>query len=276
MPLLRKGVVEEQPVDQTTLTDRSTREAITVIAGAAGRPFLIYLAHTFPHVPLFASESFRGRSRAGIYGDTVEELDAGVGPILGHLRKKGLAENTLVIFSSDNGPWLTQGAQGGSAGPLRDGKGSTWDGGMRVPMIAWWPGRIQPAVTSEVVSTLDVLPTLLTLAGATLPEGVVLDRRDASPILFQTARRADVPFLFSRGQELMAVRINDWKLHFQTQAGYGGAPREQQDPRLLFHLGQDPGEWRNVAAAFPERVAEMRAMAEAAQRQVTVAPSRLR
>lgn len=147
---------------------------------------------------------------------------------------------------------------------------------MRVPLIAWWPGRIQPAVTSEVASTLDVLPTLLTLAGVTLPEGVVLDGRDASPILFQKARRAAAPFLFFRGQELMAVRVDEWKLHFQTQAGYGGAPREQHDPPLLFHLGPDPGERRNVAAAFPERVAELRAMAEAARLQVTVAQSRLR
>lgn len=143
-------------------------------------------------------------------------------------------------------------------------------------MIAWWPGQIQPAVTSEVVSTLDVLPTLLTLAGATLPEGVILDGRDASPILFQKALRADVPFLFFRGQKLMAVRIKEWKLHFQTQAGYGGAPREQQDPPLRFHLGQDPGERRNVAAAFPERVAELRAMAEVARLQVAVVQSRLR
>lgn len=276
VPLLRNGVVEAQPVDQTTLTDRYTRETIAFIDGAAGRPFVIYLAHTFPHVPLFASESFRGRSRAGIYGDTVEELDASVGRILRHLREKGLADNTLVIFSSDNGPWLTQGAQGGSAGPLRDGKGSTWEGGMRVPMIAWWPGRIQPAVTSEVASTLDVFPTLLTLAGATLPEGLTLDGRDASPILFQTARRPAAPFLFFRGEELMAIRFNEWKLHFQTQVGYGGPPRERHDPPLLFHLGRDPGERRNVAASNPDQVAELRALAEATRLQVTAAPSRLR
>ena len=276
VPLLRNGVVEEHPVDQTTLTDRYTREALRVIDGAAGRPFLIYLAHTFPHVPLFASTSFRGRSRAGIYGDTVEELDDSVGRILRHLREKGLAENTLVIFSSDNGPWLTQGAQGGSAGPLRDGKGSTWEGGMRVPAIAWWPGRIPPAVCSAVASTLDVFPTLLALARVPVPGGLELDGRDASPLLFQTGTRSDTPFLFFRGQELMAVRLNEWKLHFQTQAGYGGSPRERHDPPLLFHLGQDPGERRNVAAEHPERVQELRARAERMQAEVVAVPSRLR
>jgi arylsulfatase A-like enzyme len=276
VPLLRNGVVEEQPVDQTTLTDRYTREALRVIDGAAGRPFLIYLAHTFPHVPLFASTSFRGRSRAGIYGDTVEELDDSVGRILRHLREKRLAENTLVIFSSDNGPWLTQGAQGGSAGPLREGKGSTWEGGMRVPAIAWWPGRIPPAVCSAVASTLDVFPTLLALARVPVPGGLELDGRDASPLLFQTGTRSDAPFLFFRGQELMAVRLNEWKLHFQTQAGYGGSPRERHDPPLLFHLGQDPGERRNVAAEHPERVQELRARAERMQAEVVAVPSRLR
>jgi arylsulfatase A len=276
VPLLRNGVVEEQPVDQTTLTDRYTREALRVIDGAAGRPFLIYLAHTFPHVPLFASTAFRGRSRAGIYGDTVEELDDSVGRILRHLREKGLAENTLVIFSSDNGPWLTQGAQGGSAGPLRDGKGSTWEGGMRVPAIAWWPGRVQPSVCSAVASTLDVFPTLLALARVPVPGGLELDGRDASPLLFQTGARSDLPFLFFRGQELMAVRLNEWKLHFQTQAGYGGSPRERHDPPLLFHLGQDPGERRNVASEHSERVQELRARAERMQAEVVAVPSRLR
>ncbi len=147
---------------------------------------------------------------------------------------------------------------------------------MRVPMIAWWPGRIRPAVSSEIASTLDILPTLLTLAGAPLPKDVLLDGRDASPLLFQTGRRADLPFLFYRGEELMAIRFSEWKLHFQTQAGYGRFPRERHDPPLLFHLGEDPGERRNLAAAFPERVAELRALAEATRANVGSAPSQLR
>ena len=143
-------------------------------------------------------------------------------------------------------------------------------------MIAWWPGRIRPAVTSEVASTLDVFPTLLALSGVTVPQGLILDGRDASSILFQTARRPDAPFLFFRGEELMAIRFNDWKLHFQTQVGYGGPPRERHDPPLLFDLGRDPGERRNVAAAFPDRVAELRSLAEATRSRVTPAPSQLR
>src|SRR5690606_19759858 len=124
-----------------------------------------------PHVPLFASPQFKGRSARGIYGDVVEELDWSVGRVLEALRENGIAKNTLVVFTSDNGPWLTQGLQGGSTGLLRDGKGSTWEGGMRVPAIAWWPERIRPGVTSEPASTMDLFSTGLSLAGAALPEG---------------------------------------------------------------------------------------------------------
>ncbi len=142
IPLLRDGEIVEKPADQTTLTKRYTDEVLSIIRGAGEKPFFIYLAHTFPHVPMFASPDFKGKSRSGIYGDAVEELDWSTGQILNALRDSGLAENTFVLFTSDNGPWLTQGAQGGSAGPLRDGKGSTWEGGMRVPGIAWMPCRI--------------------------------------------------------------------------------------------------------------------------------------
>ena len=166
VPLIHNGKVIEQPADQTTLTKRYTEHAVQFIRQNKARPFFLYFAHTFPHVPLFASKEFKGKSRAGIYGDAVEELDWSVGQVLDTLRSEGLAENTVVVFSSDNGPWLIMSKQGGSAGPLRDGKGSTWEGGMRVPGIAWMPSRIKPAVTTQMASVLDLYPTVLHLSGA--------------------------------------------------------------------------------------------------------------
>lgn len=259
VPLLKNGQVLEQPTDQTTLTQRYTAQAVQFIRGHRERPFFLYFPHTFPHVPLFASPEFQGRSRAGIYGDTVEELDFSVGEILKTLRETELDRQTLVFFTSDNGPWLIMGNQGGSAGLLRDGKGSTWEGGMRVPGIAWWPGQISPGVTSEPASTMDLFTTALTLAGAELPQGVMVDGRDLTPLLRGTGTPPAVPFFYYRGETLMACRLGDWKAHFQTQGGYGPPPRETHAPPLLFHLGRDPSEKRNVAEQHPQVLAEIAA-----------------
>ena len=157
VPLIRNGEILERPVKQNTLTKRYTEEAIRFIKANKKQPFFIYFPHTFPHVPLFASENFKGKSARGRYGDTVEEIDWSVGQVLETLRKEKLAENTLVIFTSDNGPWLMMKENGGSAGLLRDGKAGTWEGGHRVPAIAWWLGKIKPErVTSEVTSAMDI------------------------------------------------------------------------------------------------------------------------
>lgn len=254
IPLVRDGVESERPVDQTTLTRRYTEEAQRVIRTAKDRPFLLYLAHSFPHVPLFASPAFKGRSRRGIYGDVVEELDWSVGQLVATLRETGAAGNTLVVFTSDNGPWLTQGLQGGSAGPLKDGKGCTWEGGQRVPAIAWWPGRIRPGTTHEPASTLDLLPTLLTLAGAPLPTGRMLDGADLAPLLFRGEALPERPFFYYRGARVAAVRIGEYKAHFFTQTGCGGAKPVEHSPPLLHHLGRDPGEQHDIAAAHPQIV----------------------
>jgi arylsulfatase A-like enzyme len=270
VPLLRDGQVVEQPAEQSTLTKRYTEDAIQFIADSRSRPFFLYFAHTFPHVPVFASPAFRGKSRAGIYGDAVEELDWSVGEVLAALRRAGLADNTLVFFTSDNGPWLLMGDQGGSAGLLREGKGSTWEGGMRVPGIAWMPGRIKPGVTSEVAHTMDLLPTALALAGAPLPSGVALDGTDLAPVLFESKPLAPRPFFYYRGDRLFACRIGEWKAHFQTQNGYGQPKPEPHDPPLLFHLGRDPSEKRNVAAAQGEVLA--RILAEVKAHQAGVEP----
>ena len=188
VPLMRDEAVVEQPAVQETVTLRCTREALSFIReqrGRAGaRPFFLYLAYTFPHIPLHAGKAFRGRSPRGLYGDVVEEIDWSVGQILDTLRDEGLAESTLVVFTSDNGPWLIQQLRGGSAGLLREGKGSTWEGGMRVPCLAWWPGTIAPGRTTlGLASELDLLPTCLDLAGVKVPDDRPLDGVSLAPLL---------------------------------------------------------------------------------------------
>jgi arylsulfatase A len=254
IPLLRDGAEIMRPADQTTLTKRYTEEAQRVIRASKDKPFFIYLAHSFPHVPVFASPEFKGKSRRGIYGDAVEELDWSVGQVLATLREVGVAENTMVMFTSDNGPWLIMGQQGGSAGLLKDGKGCTWEGGMRVPGIAWWPGRIRPGICYEMASTLDLLPTLLTLAKAPLPNDRVLDGKDIAPLLFGGPALAERPFFYYRNGKVAAVRVGEFKAHFFTQTGYGGAKPVEHNPPVLHHLGNDPSELVDIAAKHPEVV----------------------
>ena len=271
VPLLRDGEVVERPADQSTLTRRYTAEALRIIEAQKARPFFIYLAHSMPHTPLFASPEFKGKSRRGLYGDVIEEIDASTGEILAALRRAGIAGRTLVFFTSDNGPWLTEGAQGGSAGPLREGKGSTWEGGMRVPGIAWMPGKIKPAVVHEPASSLDLFPTALALAGVTPPKDLTLDGLDLAPVLFDQKPLPERPYVFYRGTMVFACRLGDWKAHFRTQNGYGGPKVEAHEPPLLFRLPHDPGEKFNVAAEQPEVLARI-AAAVAAHR-ATVVPA---
>ncbi|NQT41202.1 MAG: sulfatase, partial [Planctomycetes bacterium] len=165
VPLIRDKQVVEQPADQTTITRRYTDETIRVIRESKDRPFFVYLAHNLPHVPLFTSDEFVGHSARGLFGDVVEEIDDGVGRILDTLTELKLDRKTLVVFTSDNGPWLIFNEQGGSAGLLREGKGCTFEGGMREPTIFYWPGTIGPGVVKDLGSTLDLLPTCAKLAG---------------------------------------------------------------------------------------------------------------
>jgi arylsulfatase A-like enzyme len=259
VPLIRDGQVIERPAGQSTLTKRYTEEAVRFIGEHKQGPFFLYLAHTFPHVPMFASAQFKGKSPRGIYGDAVEELDWSVGELLDALRKADIAENTLVFFTSDNGPWLTMGAQGGSAGLLHEGKGSTWEGGMRVPAIARWPGRIKPGVTSETANGMDLFATALALAGAATPPERPIDGTDLSLLLFAGRALPLRPFFFYRGDEIFACRLGPWKAHFATQVGFGGQPKaNRHEPPLLFHLGRDPSERFNVAAENPAVLDEIR------------------
>lgn len=191
VPLLRDGEVIERPADQTTITRRYTEEAVRFIREQRAGPFFLYLAHTLPHAPLFASDDFLGKSPRGRYGDAVEEIDWSVGRVLEALKALGLAERTLVFFTSDNGPWLSFDTHGGSAGLLRGGKGMTWEGGMRVPGIAWWPGTVPAGrLNREIASTMDLLPTALALAGGHLLANRALDGRRSCTISTTTPRSA--------------------------------------------------------------------------------------
>jgi arylsulfatase A-like enzyme len=280
-PLLRNEQRMEQDPDQRLLTQRYTEEALAFIRAATRpenkeRPFFLYLAHTMPHVPLAASDRFAGKSPRGLYGDVVEEIDWSTGQILQALRESGLAMRTLVFFTSDNGPWLAQKTAGGSAGLLREGKGSTWEGGMREPGIAWWPGHVPSGVVSTALaSTLELFPTLLALAGRPLPTDRPLDGYDLSDTLLKGADSSRQAFFYYRGQELTAVRKGPWKLHFKTQAGYGQKEPDVHEPPLLFQIEHDPGERFNVAADHPDVVADLRRTAEAHRASVVVVPSQL-
>lgn len=275
-PLYRNDELVEQPADQTTLTRRYTDEAVTFIRARKASPFFLYVPHTFPHTPLFASRQFAGRSPRGLYGDVVEELDASVGEILATLRQEGLAENTLVFFSSDNGPWLPMNQQGGSAGLLREGKGSTWEGGMRVPGIAWWPGRIPPgSVQRSVACTMDLFTTCARLGGGEVPGDRAIDGLDLRPLLFATGQVVREAFFYYRGSTLFAARVGDYKAHFHTQAGYGQPKAEAHSPPLLFNLRVDPGESHNLAAEHPAELARIAQAVEQHRATVQPVPSQL-
>lgn len=278
VPILRETQIVERPADQTAITRRYTEEAVRFIREHQDQPFFVYLPHNLPHVPLFCSDEFRGRSPRGLYGDVVEEIDWSVGQVLQTLREAGLAERTLVWFTSDNGPWLTFGDHGGSAGLLRDGKGSTWEGGMREPSIAWWPGTIPGGrVSTALSSTLDFLPTFAALAGAAVPTDRVIDGYDLTDLLLRDAPSPRETMFYYRGETLMAVRHGPFKAHYLTQPAYGeGANRATaHDPPLLFQLEHDPGEQRNLNAAHPEVLAAMERITAAHRATVQPVPSQL-
>jgi len=257
-PLYRGTNIVEQPADQSSLTRRYTEEAVRFIHEHRRVPFFLCYAHTFPHVPLFASDRFHGRSAGGLYGDVIEELDWSVGEVLKALRQAGLEKRTLVVFSSDNGPWLVMGQAGGSAGPLREGKGSTWEGGMRVPGIAWWPGKIAAGVIQhEMATTMDLYVTCARLAGAEIPSDRPIDGQDIRPLLFGEGRLDRGVFLYYRGATIYAARLGPWKAHFITRTGYGPDQPQIHDPPALYHLGRDPREQFDVAAQNPEVLARM-------------------
>ncbi|MEO6739982.1 MAG: sulfatase [Chthoniobacteraceae bacterium] len=287
-PLFEGEKLIEQPTDQTQLTRRYAEQSVKFIKGHKSEPFFLYFASTFPHTPLFASEKFKNKTPRGRYGDVVEELDWAVGQILDTLRAEGLDKNTMVFFTSDNGPWLIRGLSGGSAGLLRDGKGSTWEGGMREPGIAWWPGKIPAGkVCHEMATTMDLLPTIAKFAGTEAPKDRDMDGVDIAPLLTNpNAARIDMEstvsiggntipmkgkltigpqrevFCYYRGTELFAARLGRWKAHFITQAAYGAPKPEAHETPLLFNLEADPGESYECGADHPDVIAKIKAAVE--------------
>lgn len=262
--LMRNDEVIERPVDHRTLTKRYTEEAVRFIGENKNRPFFLYLAHSMPHVPLARSAEFVGHSDAGIYGDVIEEMDWSTGKVLDALRAAGIDQNTLVLFTSDNGPWLPFHEHAGSPGPLREGKGTTWEGGVRTPAIFWWPGTVRPGVVTDIGSALDLLATSAALAGAPLPTDRITDSIDLSPALKGTGPSPRHGLFYYWDSELRAVRKGKYKTHFITSGSYGeGGSRSTHNPPLLFDLAADPAERYNVAAAHPDVVADLVKMADA-------------
>jgi len=277
LPLYSGDAVLTVNPDQAQLTGEYGRRAVAFIERNRERPFFVYLAHTMPHVPIFASDRFRGRSRQGLYGDVVEEIDDSVGQVAAALRRLGLERETLVFFASDNGPWLSYGDHAGSAGPLREGKGTAFEGGVRVPFVARWPGRIPAGtIVREPAMTIDVLPTIARLVGAPPPDRPI-DGLDISPLLLGEAgaRSPHDALLFYYGTELRAVRGGRFKLvlphRSQTldgPAGSGGRPgkyRQAEVPLALYDLGADVGETTDVASAHPDVVKRLLEAAEKAR-----------
>jgi arylsulfatase A len=259
-PLLRNEDILEEPADQSTLTRRYTDEAIAFIEQNRQRPFFLYLAHTFPHVPLFSENE--GSSPRGLYGDVVEDLDASTGHILDKLRELNLDRKTLVVFTSDNGPWLVKRLEGGSAGLLRDGKGTTWEGGVREPAIFWWPGKIEPGTTSqELGSTLDIFATFCALAGAEVPSDRPMDTYDLSSVLLDNGASPRQEMFYYWESELFAVRKGPWKLHLKVRRSWGQPIDDLSSSPQLYHLDRDPSEQHDVAKDHPAVVAELKEFA---------------
>ena len=268
LPLIEGVEVMETEPDQTQLTRRYTEHAVAFIEQNKDRPFFLYLPHTFPHVPLFASEAFRGRSARGLYGDVIMEIDWSVGQVLGTLDRLGLSENTLVVFTSDNGPWLVKGEHSGSTGPLREGKGTTFEGGQRVPCLMRWPGTIPAgAVSREMVTAMDLLPTIARLTGAALPQDRRIDGKDIGPLITGQpgATTPHEAFFFYWGRQLQAVRSGVWKLHVPhryrsmknatlASASHPGQYTQDSIGVALFNLEDDIGETTNLADAHPDVV----------------------
>ncbi len=279
LPLVEGDKIIQLDPDQTQLTTWYTQRAVRFIEKNKDRPFFLYLPHSMCHVPLHVSDKFRGKSKQGLFGDVVMEIDWSVGQVMSTLKRVGIDRNTMVVFCSDNGPWLSYGDHAGSARPLREGKGTTFDGGQREPTIIRWPGRIPGGrVCREPVSTMDILPTIAHLTGATLPDHAI-DGKDIWPVIAgeSGAKSPHEAFFYYQGWALEAVRSGRWKLHlahgYRTLAGRsggtGGIPAKYEQAKIgvaLFDLETDIGEQRDVAAEHPDIVARLQQLAEQMRR----------
>ncbi|NNC89086.1 MAG: sulfatase [Akkermansiaceae bacterium] len=277
LPLIEGNEVVNPKVtgeDQKNLTTRYTEKALDFIRRRKAAPFFLYVAHSMPHVPLYVSPKFEGKSKQGLYGDVIMEIDWSVGQILKALEDHGLEKDTIVLFTSDNGPWLSYGNHAGSAGPLREGKGTAWEGGQRVPCIARWPGTIPAGtVCHQPAMHIDLFPTMAALIGAGLPAHGV-DGKDIRALFEQpaTARSPHEAYYFFWGRALHAVRSGKWSLHFphayrslEGAPGKDGLPgpyRQLRTPLALFDLESDPGQATDVSGMHPDVTARLKALGE--------------
>jgi arylsulfatase A-like enzyme len=274
-PILRDERVVEDPAVQETLTERYTEEAVRFITENHERPFFLYLAHNYPHIPLHTTDRFRGKSGRGLYGDVIQGIDWSTGQILDTLEKLGIDDNTIVVFTSDNGPWLAFGDHGGKAYPLRAGKNTTYEGGFRVPCIMRWPDRI-PAdrVCCEVATTMDLLPTFAKLAGGEPPRDRIVDGKDILPLMTAEpgAESPHEAFYYYNWRDLEAVRSGKWKLVFERtrklEYPYSWHRRQSEGvvnekiPEALYDLENDISETTNVIDQHPDVAERLRKLAD--------------
>lgn len=274
LPLRHDDKVMEFNPDQSKLTGWYTERGVKFIEANKDKPFFLYMPHSMPHVPIYASEKFKGKSSQGLYGDVIEEIDASVGTILETLKKHSLDKNTLVIFTSDNGPWLSYGNHGGSRGVLREGKGTEFEGGVRVPFVARWPGKIPAAsISNEPTMTIDLLPTLVAYAGGVVLEEPKIDGKNISAVLEARpgAKSPQEAYYFYWGDALHAVTSGKWKLHFPhpylhiIEGGKDGKPGKGETRKMelsLFDLDADISESKNVADQNPEVVKKLQMLGD--------------
>jgi arylsulfatase A len=267
LELFRDAEPIERPVDQTTLTERYTEEATRFIRSSGNSPFFLYLPHSMPHLPVLTSERFRGTSQGGHYGDVIETIDWSMGQILETLKDEGIDDNTMVVFTSDNGPWLDLPARmlaggvepwhAGSPGPLRGWKGNTYEGGQRVPCIARWPGRIPAGqMTAELGSAMDLYTTIIETAGGRVPDDRVVDGRNLMPMLTDGQPSPHDEFFYCRGDNLEGMRDGKWKLRLSRHVRDDLAEGEPVTPEL-FNLADDVSERYDLAEAHPEIAARL-------------------
>ncbi|MEZ4903945.1 MAG: sulfatase [Spirosomataceae bacterium] len=276
VPLMKNEAVIERPANQSTLTKRYTEESVKFIKAHKKQPFFLYLAHSMPHIPLFPSDDFLGKSERGRYGDVIEEIDWSVGQILTTLQQEGLDKNTIVVFSSDNGPWKVFDQHGGSAGLLFGGKGTCYEGGMRVPTLFWGPGHVRPAVVSKMGSTLDLHATFCALTGATLPNDRTMDSFDLSSVLKGGKEKPRNEMLYYHATKLFAVRKGKYKLYFLKNNPDGYPEKiETLDKFQLFNLEEDPSERFDLTEKHPEIVREIEELATQHLASVVKVPSNL-
>ena len=258
VPLIENTIEIERPANQLTITKRYTERAVKFIETNKDKPFFLYLAHSLPHIPLFVSDKFKGRSKAGVFTDVIEEIDWSVGQVIKTLKKNNLEKNTVVVFTSDNGPWLLFKTHGGTAGPLRSGKGTTFEGGQRVPTVFWGPGIVKPGVINEMGSTLDLLKTFASLSGAKAPSDRKMDSYDLSKVLSERAESPRKDFFYWAFAELHGYRTEQYKIHVKQRENINYAnPTIVLDNPELYDLRADISEKYDVAETFPNEVSKM-------------------